>query len=37
MVLKKEVTWRIVLIFHVLNKLNIKDKFPIYVIDDLLD
>jgi hypothetical protein len=37
MVLKKEVTWRMYPNFHALNKLNIKDKFPIPVIDDLLD
>jgi hypothetical protein len=37
MVLKKEGTWRMCPYFHALNKLTIKDKFPILVIDDLLD
>jgi hypothetical protein len=37
MVLKKEGTWRMCPDFCALNKLNIKDKFPIHVIDDLLD
>jgi hypothetical protein len=37
MVLKKEGTWCMFLEFHSLNKLTIKDKFPIPVIDDLLD
>jgi hypothetical protein len=37
MVLKKEGSWIMCPNFHALNKLTIKDKFPILVIDDLLD
>jgi hypothetical protein len=37
MVLKKEGTWCMCPKFHALNKLTIKDKFLIPVIDDLLD
>jgi hypothetical protein len=37
MVLKKEGTWRMCPDFQALNKLIIKDKFHIPIIDDLLD
>jgi hypothetical protein len=37
MVLKKQGSWRMCHDFHALNKLTIKDKFPMLVIDDLLD
>jgi hypothetical protein len=37
MVLKKEGSWRMCPDFYTLNKLIIKDKFPIPIIDDVLD
>jgi hypothetical protein len=37
MVLKKEGTWCMCPNFRALNKLTIKEKFPILVIDDILD
>jgi hypothetical protein len=37
MVLNKEGSWRMCPDFRALKKLTIKDKFPILVIDDLLD
>jgi hypothetical protein len=37
MVLNKEGTWCMCPDFHALDKLTIKDKFPIHVIDDLLN
>jgi hypothetical protein len=37
MVLNKEGTWHMCPSFWALNKFTIKDKFPIPIIDDLLD
>jgi hypothetical protein len=37
MVLKKVGSWHMHPYFYALNKLTIKDKFPIPIIDDLLD
>jgi hypothetical protein len=37
MVLNKEYMWNMCPNFHSLNKVTIKDKFPIPIIDDILD
>jgi hypothetical protein len=37
MILKKEVSWHMFPNFCTLNKVTIKEKFPIPIIDDILD
>ena len=37
MVLKKYGEWHMCLDFKALNKLTVKDKFPILAVDDMLD
>jgi len=37
MVFKKDVSWRMCLYYREVNKITIKDKFPIHMIDELLD
>jgi hypothetical protein len=37
MVLKREITWHMCHDFHSLNKITIKENFPIPIIDNLLD
>jgi DNA-binding NtrC family response regulator len=37
LVKKKDHTWRFCVDFHALNKLTVKDKYPILIIDELLE
>jgi hypothetical protein len=37
MVFKKYISWRMCLDYREINKITIKDNFPILVIDELLD
>lgn len=37
LVCKKDVSWRMCIDFKILNKIIMKDKFPIPIIDELLN